>query len=71
MNVQLIPTAVIPMQPAATQMVITPVLATLDTMAMVNNAQVKILLLSEYNVICSFYAPASQVRYDRYKTKAH
>ena len=49
MNVQLIPTAVIPMQPAATQMVITPVLATLDTMAMVNNAQVKILLLSEYN----------------------
>ena len=59
-----------PMQPVPTQLEDTPVLATLDTLAMENNAQVQILLFRKYNTVFISLSPAVQVIDDKYKTKA-
>ena len=67
MNVRVTTMAVILMQHAPTQMEDTLVLATLDTLALDNNAQVHILLLYKDNVICVSTSPTLQVTGDKYK----
>ena len=71
MNVRVTTTAVILKQHAPTQMEDTLVLATLDTLALDNNAQVQILLLSQDKVICTSLSQTIEVVDDRYKTEAH